>query len=121
MKTAWLVTWAWIGAHAARDPAVVAIFNYRHSPETVRDFIERYYVSHYFSVSEKLRYAKNKHGSPYRAHVSRGRIDCGHNPHLYGRMVRNLHVEEDSHGKEVLKWEEIPVAKNELESPLTDL
>jgi len=116
MKKAWLITWEWVGDHAARQNKIVSVLNYRLSGETVRKFTEQLYIDLTSTLSEKIAYAKNKKNNPYPAQFNRingvafeGQINCGHNPHLYGRLVSNLSIEIDEDENEKLNWEEIPV------------
>jgi len=118
VKTAWLVTWEWVGEHAERKDKVASILNYRLSGKTVADYMEKLYVDSEFSFNERLEYAKSKY-TPYPARFDmleldgnkahwEGRIHCGHNPFLYGRLVQNIHVETNADGSERLEWDEIP-------------
>ena len=122
MKKAWLVTWEWAGKHAERKSKVASILNYRLSGKTVSEYMERHYVDSYYSLSERLSYAKSRKNTPYPAQFATvevegkivpwtGRINCGHNPFLYGRLVQNIRVEVDSDGNERLEWDEIPPPK----------
>lgn len=115
IKTAWLVTWDWTGTHAdPNEDKVVTLFNYRLAPEKIKDFIERYYASRFYSEREKLSFMLDNTSNPYPARYNTykgvpytGQIHCGHNPFLYGRLVHNLEIINNTSGQEVLKWDEI--------------
>ena len=53
MKTAWLVTWEWVGEHAERKDKVASILNYRLSEKNVAEYMERLYADSYYSLSER--------------------------------------------------------------------
>ena len=109
---AWLITWCWIGDHAAVDDPVVAILNARTGAEEVRRYVERRYIEETASLREKLSYARYKKPA-YPAEFERmkgvsytGQIHCGHNPWLYARLVDDLRAEIDANGNDVPKWTE---------------
>jgi hypothetical protein len=111
---AWLVTWEWAGEHAKRKDKVAAIFNSRLSAERIREFVEFIYLSEY-CLGERMAYALHKDKNPYPAHFGslkgvkrEGQIHCGHNPHLFARLVDDLAVERDEHGNEKATWKERP-------------
>ena len=115
---AWLITWDWAGDHAAVGDPVVAVLSARTGAEDVRRYVERRYVEKTASLPEKLSYARynRPQAPPYAAEFDRlegvrfrGRIQCGHNPWLYARLVDNLRVETDATGNEVLSWDEQPL------------
>jgi len=121
MKSAWLITWEWIGDHARMKDKVVAILNRRLSDETVRRFIEQLYILTTSNLTEKVSYARNRKNNPYQAEFNvingikyGGQIMCGHNPHLYGRIAKDISIEIDKNGKEILMWKE-----NDLPSMFT--
>lgn len=122
MKSAWLVTWEWIGDHAAVDKKVVTIINYRKSASYVKDFIEQLYIETSASISNKYSYAKSAKNNLYPAKYFRvkgvdwsGCMYCGHNPHLYARRVKNLRITEGAEG-ECLEWDEIPIPSFDWDS-----
>lgn len=119
MKKAWLITWEWHGEDNRKENKIASILNYRHSGKRVAEYMERFYVDAEFSLIERLSYAKNKKNTPYPTQFDRlerdgrvalweGRMHCGHNPFLYGRLVQNVRVEVDSDDNEKLEWDEIP-------------
>ena len=114
VKSAWLVTWDWVGDHAKVEDPVAAILNYRTSPEKVRRFAELLYASEFYSHGEKLLFAKDRKRNPYPAEFGavngvpwQGQITCGHNPWLFARLVKNLSIEIDEQGEEQLDWNEV--------------
>lgn len=115
LKTAWLISWEWIGDHARVDQPVVAILNSRRSGEHVRQFVEQFYCSTKFGIEEKVRVARDAKANPYPAKFVQmegtpfhGVITCGHNPFLLARLVRNVRVFVDGEGTERLEFEKIP-------------
>lgn len=64
---AWLVTWEWIGDHAAREPKIVSILRPQLTGRTVRDYVERLYADLTYSLEERCRVAKRKAENPYPA------------------------------------------------------
>ena len=95
---AWLVTWEWVGDHAAVEEPIVSILSPRLSDETVRKYVEQLYADLSYSFSERLRFLRKPGENPYPAQfdikwiivdnsgregpMHTGRISCGHNPHL---------------------------------------
>jgi hypothetical protein len=119
-KTAWLITWEWIGAHAAVENKVAGVVNYRKSAEYVRNLVEQLFIAKTSSAVEMARYAKDSKANPYPAQFSRfngvaweAYIDCGHNPHLFARKVRNLRTVERGNKTELV-WDEIPKVRPEV-------
>ena len=113
--TAWLVTWEWVGDHAKSKRKVAAILNPHCSPDRVQEYVEFIYVNSYYSISERIAYAKNRHFHPYPAEFVRvngvpwqGQIICGHNPWLFARLVDNLAATDESDDEETIVWAERP-------------
>jgi hypothetical protein len=110
---AWLITWDWVGDHAAVTNPIVDVLSARTSIEDVRIHVARLYARERLSWSERLdlvRYAKPESliTGVTRGGGGRSHIDCGHNPFLWARVVDNLRVVE-SHdgGPETLAWDDI--------------
>jgi hypothetical protein len=108
---AWLVTFA----DNANSKEVVAILNPRLSGERVRDLLEFLWITKYSALSEQLDYAVDKRRNPYRAEFGAlggvpwtGQVHCGLNPSLFARLVDDLAVDRDEHGKETATWKERP-------------
>jgi hypothetical protein len=99
-KSAWLVTWD--GTSDIPEDPVVAILNYRMSASSVQKFVGLLYATLQYEPRTKLLCAKNPKAAPYPATMRRfQKIDCGHNPWLYARLVTDLKVTD---GK--LTWTE---------------
>ena len=113
---AWLVTWEWAGEHAKRDDKIAAILSPRWSAERVRKYVEFIYINSYYTLSERAAYAKNPKSNPYPAEFNKvngvswlDRISCGHNPHLFARLVDDLVVTEEADGEEKATWKDRPL------------
>ena len=122
---AWLVTWEWLGDHAAVEEPIVSILSPRLSDETVRKHVEQLYADLSYSFSERLRFVRKRGENPYPAEFIKkriivdksgregpmltGRIICGHNPFLYAQKVADIRVQRDEKGDERLCWTEIPI------------
>lgn len=107
MKSAWLVTWEWLGNHAKKEEKIVSILNYRYSLERVKKYIEQCYIDSEYLLVDKLSCAKSANNNPYQAESSSGdKITCGHNPFLFARIVHNVKIEKDINDNETLVWEE---------------
>lgn len=120
LKTAWLVTWEWIGDHARveEEKRIVAVLNYRWTGERVRFLVEHLYLSLGQSVWEMVSVARNKRGNTYPAEFDtingvrwQGSIHCGHNPSLHARLVHNLRVVVHDDGSLETTWDERPHPK----------
>ena len=99
-KSAWLVTWE--GTSDVPEDPVAAILHHRMSVSTVKDFVERLYVSLTYSPREKLLFVKNPRANPYPADMTLfEHVHCGHNPSLHARLVSALRVVDG-----VLRWTE---------------
>jgi hypothetical protein len=111
--TAWLATWDWLGNHAKPKRKIAAIINPHWSPDHVREYLELIYVNSYYSLPERIAYAKNRSFNPYPAEFVRvngvpwqGQITCGHNPSLFARLVDNLAATTETDDEEKLVWTE---------------
>lgn len=110
MSRAWLVTLE----EMEKKSKVVSVFRAQRSAEKVREYMEQWYIDKYYDLQSKLVYAKSVRHNPYPAEFERldgvqwqGRITCGHNPFLLGRIVLNLQVFQ--HGaKQIPEWQELP-------------
>jgi hypothetical protein len=101
-RSAWLVTWE--GTSVIPEDAVAAILHHQMSASTVKEFVERLYVSLMRSQREKLLVVKNPRANPYPANMTPfEHIHCGHNPFLHARLVSKLKVVDDA-----LQWKEPP-------------
>ena len=106
---AWLVTWSAAGPAAEVADRIAAIWSSRLSLGRVAKMVEVIYALRYYDPSELAAVAARRRENPYPAHVSDGRISCGHNPSLYGRVVDRLVIEEDPNTHlETITWLEPP-------------
>jgi len=112
---AWLITWEWIGNHAAVTAPFITILTARKSQSTVADFVEQYYLLASCSAGEIAYFANRPSKLPYRPSRSEiingvphgDRIICGHNPYIYARLVSSLIIKTDNKkGLEVISWRE---------------
>ena len=116
VKSAWLVTWEWVGDHARVDEEkrVVTVLNYRWSAKKVRDLVEQLDVALEYGPWDKVGVARNKRSNPYPAELGAlGEVRCGHNPSLRGRRVHNFRVVVNDDGTNQTRWEEISRIKAE--------
>lgn len=112
---AWLVTWEWIGDHAAVTDPLIALFSSRRSDRYVSDFVEQYYLAATSSAAE-LAYLLNRPNQiPYKVTtqeringvIHSSRITVGHNPYIYGRKISSLVVRKVAgSNKEEMRWKE---------------
>jgi len=112
--SAWLITWEETGPAKPAREKIAAILNPRWSSERVRQIVELLHHAKQYSLSELAGYANNYAFNPYPAEYERvegvrhtGYISCGHNPHLYARLVKDLKI-QGSYGDEVVTWTEEP-------------
>jgi hypothetical protein len=108
----WLITWEWTGDHAKVENKIAAVLRWRLSSKIVREIVEALYANSQYTPSEFVRYCVGKNGknNPYPARngVPWG-IYCGHNPHLYARIVDGLRVYETENGESAITWKERPI------------
>ena len=109
---AWLVTWEWAGEHSKRDDKIVAVFNPHLGGVRVRELVEFLYMTHSYSISERIACALHPKENPCRAQFGTlkgmpwsGEVICGHNPYLRARLVDDLTVKHHD-GKEEVDWTE---------------
>ena len=102
---AWVIRWDWAGDHAAHPNPFIAVLSARCGSESVREFVERFYITATASVSEQIEYARYTNPRPpaYTANVSaKGLIDCGHNPFIVARRAEDVRLTD----LDVLQWTE---------------
>jgi hypothetical protein len=105
---AWLVTWEYIDNQATYQQKIAAILSPRLPCLKVMKFVEQLYVDSELSYRERIEYVKTKETAyPAEFDEVAGIIDCGHNPFLVARPVKNSKVTTDESGNEVLIWDEI--------------
>jgi hypothetical protein len=120
---AWLITWdSW--ADDPPDP-VVAIFDPRLSHERIAWFMEHVYAREFYTESERLEWMLQPRKNPYKARFGgignvpyTGQIFVGHEPYLYGRLVRNLRAIPDGLTERFI-WDEYPPLTRSQLTPLT--
>jgi len=110
---AWLITWEHIGEHAKPSKRIVALLSPRWSQDRVRDHVHVLYSMNGYSPAEKLNLLKKHAHIPHPAQFqeTQGRINCGHNPWLYARLVDDLRVSTDPAAVEGLTWKERTLSK----------
>lgn len=106
-KSAWIVEWKGTDKKYMEGKDIIAIFDSRKSPDTIKDFVENYYMSSKYSIYEKAYYSSHRKLNPYPAKYdsSNGVIHCGHNPFISAKLVKNLHISVNDDGAEILAWE----------------
>lgn len=88
---------------------VAAILHYRTNDKCVSAIVELLYALQGASVEELAAYARKPTSNPYRVTTEENGFACGHNPHLYARMVDKLRVETDAGtGVQTISWVERP-------------
>jgi len=104
-QKAWLLTWEWIGEHAAVEDRIAGILRPRLSREKVSEIVEYLYAFHTYSLSELAYYARRPKDNPYKAQWEHNHCFCGHNPYLHANYVHELVVFEDPNsGLETIEW-----------------
>lgn len=123
LKHAWLLT-----LECLRDESndkVVAIFSPSLGVDTVKKFIEQYYVARFSSFYEQIAYTKSKSSIPFKVQNATAEISeslqkalslkslpvgasmiIGDTPYLWARIVHSLETWIDQNGVEHLKWDE---------------
>src|SRR3954467_8521872 len=113
MKSAWVVTWEWMGDHARveEQKRLVTVLNYRWSYGRVLEFVEQLYVVLVYTPFDKANVARREKSNPYRATYESGEVHCGHNPWLRARRVSDLETVRRRDGMYELLWKEPPPRK----------
>jgi len=113
LKTAWVITWDWIGDHAATKEPFVAVLSWRKSSQQVFAFVEQLYAQSILTPEEQIAVARDPKSNPYPAQWAslrgvrhEGRIICGGNPWLFARLVKNVRYDPAS---SAITWDETPV------------
>ncbi len=103
-RSAWLVTWDWMGDHAQVPPSdvIAGIFSPRLGYKTIMQLVETLYAAREYDATDKLSALTH---NPYKAHLGtiqvnvsgcshsakwQGEVTCGHNPFLHARLVDRL-------------------------------
>jgi hypothetical protein len=107
---AWLVTWEWMGAHAAVESPLIAILSGRLGYSRVAEFVKWTWASAMLTPEEWLDGVRHRRLA-YEPESGRigtipwsGEMSCGHNPFVWARLVRNARVEGNGVDRE-LHWE----------------
>lgn len=104
-QKAWLLTWEWIGDHAAVEDRIAGILRPRLSRDVVGEIVETIYAVHQYYVAELAHYSRRPQENPYKAQWDQNHCFCGHNPSLNANYVHQLKVEEaPSSGLETVSW-----------------
>jgi len=102
---AWLITW-----EGTNPPErLAAILHWRTSEKCIPVIVELLYALQGASVEELAEQARKPTSNPYRVMEDVNGFSCGHNPHLYARLVDKLKVERDAEtGAQTISWTERP-------------
>jgi hypothetical protein len=106
---AWLVTWEWMGQHAAVEKPLIAILDRRIGYARISDFVRWTYASS-LSAYDWLDALKTRRFAyePVRGTVGGIPCDfemsCGHNPWVFARLVKNVRVQGNGDGAK-LCWD----------------
>ena len=104
-QKAWLLTWDWLGEHAAVEDCIAAILRPRLSWHVVGEIVVYLYAIHSYSPTELAAWSKWPKENPYKAQWENGHCYCGHNPCLNANYVHDLIVTKDSEtGLETISW-----------------
>lgn len=104
-QKAWLLTWEWMGDHAAIEDRIAAILRPRLSQNFVGEIVEYLYAIHEYTPNELALWSKRPKGNPYKAEWDNGHCHCGHNPWLNAFYVHDLTITEDPEsGLETISW-----------------
>lgn len=104
-QKAWLITWEWIGDHAAVEDRIAGILRPRLSRDVVKEIIESIYAVHEGYVGELAYWSRRPQEKPYKAEWDQNHCYCGGNPSLHANYVHHLKVEEDpTSGLETISW-----------------
>ena len=100
---AWLITW-----EGTNPPErLVAILHWRTSEKCIPVIVELLYALQGASVEELAEQARTPTSNPYRVTEDVNGFSCGHNPHLYARLVDKLTVKRDAEtGAQTISWTE---------------
>lgn len=110
--TVWLIRWDSAKSNNEISSTIAAILNHRLSGMSVKKITELLYVNKYYSLTERLSYAKNKqkfnsypasfddiNGVPWN-----GRIVCGNDPFLVAEIVDDFVVIKNESGLDTATW-----------------
>ena len=104
---AWLVTWEAAGDAAEVADKVAAVISARRSRGHVAECVAFLYSLLSYYPVELLEYARQPSRNPYPVRAAGPWIVCGHNPHLYARLVSKIKVKQDREtGLDTISWVE---------------
>lgn len=112
---AWLITWEYLGEHAASHQRFIAILSSRKHCSTVAEFVEFHYGINNLNATEMSYYANRRRELPFIIKNSAiindvphaDRITCGDNPHIYARKVSELTISRNNeNNSETVRWKE---------------
>lgn len=104
-QKAWLLTWEWMGEHAAVEDRIAGILRPCLSKEKITELVEYIYAFHAYSLSELAYYAKQPKDNPYKAQWENKHCYCGHNPSLHANYIHELVVIENPDSElETIEW-----------------
>lgn len=107
LGSCWLITWVGIDRED-----YVTVLSARLHERNVAAFVELFHVVANYEPEEQIAQARyNNPHNPYPARIHRGTIDCGHNPYLYARKVKNFRIEQGDDGKRRPTWDKVPPPK----------
>ena len=119
LRTAWLVTWEGSAVPKQQRKRIVSILDFRYSDARILAHVEQLYADHFYSLHEKINFARKKAETLYRAECPSisgfpwgEQITCGEDPYLFARRVRNLVLHTSSGTADALAWNEIPAPKS---------
>jgi hypothetical protein len=104
-QKAWLLTWDWMGEHAAVEDRIAAILRPRLSRLIVGEIVEYLYAIHSYSPTELAAWSRRPKENPYKVQWGPGHCYCGQNPFLSAHYVHDLIITKDSDtGLETISW-----------------
>lgn len=115
-KRAWVISWR---SSSEGEGDVVSILSWRYSGRYIRKIVEQLYADQTYTWEDRVRFTQGKRDglecAKFIAFEPRpagpggwyeGMIECGHNPHLYARVVTNVSVSSLPDGTENISWKE---------------
>lgn len=108
---AWIITWEWVGGHAAVGDPLVAIFSSRKSEKWIKEYIENLYFFNFYQTVDWAYYANKRKKLNLNTIINRipngNGIFCGENPFLWGRVISDLKIKtNDGNNSEIISWRE---------------
>lgn len=94
-QKAWLITWDWVGDHAAVEDEIVAILRPKLSERIIGEIVQAFYAVHAYSPREMAAWSRRPRSNPYPAVWNGRHCTCGHNPQLSATYVKDLMIDVD--------------------------